>query len=509
MGAYENPPIIQQPNLSDIWNRNFRAAQEATAKAFAPAIEFKKEEAKRKAIRDNTVAKLRQEAGNTKPALTSYVIKKVDELAKETARYNKEKSDSERFLKFQAQSFSAVDKIKNTGSALAAFSKNLSEKNISNFQSKESAKTLGFLDAFNNQRFTDIKEDENGSLNIGFSNPFDGESLYMTEAEYTDENSYKINEVFDPTETIETGVDLLKSKLSNEKNIFKYDLKDGFGEGSTKQQLWEDPKLKDPKNRINFVSNSSFMKQLTTQELGSYIEDNIRKKQKDLSTDEDYLEVTKDLTKEQKRVVDYYAKSSFINEEITLLSGDKINPANYMEAMAKLKIAKDIVNEGPQDVTSVQTDKTSKTIEDSLKAKLSGKARQRTVDLTKETYDALVNSVYQAEQSGGDANALASLLNNVKFGDGIIMPSQGEFIYNTKTNKLNIPVVTGGNKVKQREIDLKNIFGEEMIVNAILQKRGIGKNEIKFASEALSNLINEFDPFDKRFQEEINNDFAQ
>lgn len=348
MGAYENPPIIQQPNLSDIWNRNFRAAQEATAKAFAPAIEFKKEEAKRKAIRDNTVAKLRQEAGNTKPALTSYVIKKVDELAKETARYNKEKSDSERFLKFQAQSFSAVDKIKNTGSALAAFSKNLSEKNISNFQSKESAKTLGFLDAFNNQRFTDIKEDENGSLNIGFSNPFDGESLYMTEAEYTDENSYKINEVFDPTETIETGVDLLKSKLSNEKNIFKYDLKDGFGEGSTKQQLWEDPKLKDPKNRINFVSNSSFMKQLTTQELGSYIEDNIRKKQKDLSTDEDYLEVTKDLTKEQKRVVDYYAKSSFINEEITLLSGDKINPANYMEAMAKLKIAKDIVNEGPQ-----------------------------------------------------------------------------------------------------------------------------------------------------------------
>lgn len=511
MGSYTNPPIITEPNLGKIWSDNYKAGFERTEKSFERAIEFKQEEDKKAAIRANVAGKLRQKAGSSEASVREFAVKKADDYSKFLRKYESGEIDQIEFIREQGKYFSSINKIKELGDGLKLKQEELSKDGvqISSYQGSKGILGLGVVMAAGNDSI-EVFEDENGEFGISYLSPSTGNPIKLSEAQLVDPSLYNINEVFDTTEVAEALKDDLKSHLKNQFNISEYDLKDG-GKGKIKRQIWDKPELSSKEGRVNYVKNSRLFKSMSNDELGSIYNDYVLINEEDIINDPDFTSLTKNLSNSQRAIAESAAKKGFIDFDVKEDGEAVFNPASILGEYAKTKLAKQIVEEGPQDTVTKEIDTTSKAVESSLKARLSGRARQRTVDLTKQTYDALNTAVYSAEQSGGDANALASLLNNVKFGDGVIAPNQGTFEYDVKSNMLNFAVLKG-DKTIQREVSLGDLFGEELLVNSILQKRGIDKDEIKFASEAMAGLINEFDPFGKRFQEEnpnINNEFAE
>ena len=273
--------------------------------------------------------------------------------------------------------------------------------------------------------------------------------------------------------------------------------------------MWDKDELNNVENRINFVQNSSFMKELTTPELGSYLEDTLKQETKDITKDPAYINIVSGLSEKEKSVVNKYALEGFIDVDIELGGGQKINPSQYLSAYAKRKIAESIVNEGPEATKTKDIDTSSKTIEASLKARSgSGRAKPEVVSLVQNTFDGLIYSLERAEASGGDTNALAEFFNNVK------SPSGGTFspnaagsdgvLYDSVANVIQIPTVinakTGDFRVEEYRLD--EPLGLEKLFTSVLSSRGVAKKDLPSAVNAFVKTYSEFDPNIKLLSEE-------
>jgi len=510
MGAYTNPPIITEPNIAEIWSKNFKVGFEATEKTFERAKEFKKEEDFKRKQRAIASGKLREKAGSSEASVREFAVKKADGYAEHLRKYENDEIDQIEFIQGQGKYFSAINKIKELGDALKIKQEELAEegKQISDYQGSKGILGLGLVTAAGNDSI-EVFEDENGEFGVSYLSPVTGEPIKLSEADISDPKLYSINEKFDTSVVAETLKDDLKSHLTKQYDVSEYDIKSG-GVAKVKTQVWDKPELKTKEGRVQYVKNSNSFKNITTDEAGSIYNDYVLKNERDILNDSDYIELKAkaNLSKSQQAILDNLATNGFIDGKVGK-EEESFNPADVLGELAKLKLAKQIVEEGPQDTKTKDIDTSSKTIEASLKARSgSGRAKPEVVSLVQNTFDGLIYSLERAEASGGDTNALAEFFNNVK------SPSGGTFspnaagsdgvLYDSVANVIQIPTVintkTGDFRVEEYRLD--EPLGLEKLFTSVLSSRGVAKKDLPSAVNAFVETYSEFDPNIKLLSEE-------
>lgn len=346
MGVFSNPIIVEEPDLNKIWSTNFEAGRKASERLFKPALERKEKEAEKKAFRENVAGKLREAAGSTLPSLRNHAMGRVDEYFQLLKDYDQKKYNSSEFINQQGKYFSEIKRIKELGVALETEAAELSEKNLSSYQNEKGILGLAAMAATGNDSLN-VETDENGKFIISFLSPETGNPIKITEAQLGDPAMFSINEVLNTAEISKTAKDNLKSHLVKKYNVSKYDLEEG-GKGKIEQQVWDKPELADKEKRVEYVKNINVIKGLDSNELGSLYNDYILKNKYNVIEDSDYVMLTKNLTQEQKAIVNNAAQKGYLNGDVQLKNGSVFNPANVLDEFAKTKLAREIVEEGPQ-----------------------------------------------------------------------------------------------------------------------------------------------------------------
>lgn len=153
MGAYDNPRIIQPPNYTEIFMKNFAAGQAIFDKAFEGVRKKKKEREIKldKAYQDTSTIRVKGQAINAGD-MTANIRKQTNSIADDfyanELAYIDEKIDRQTYQANRDKHLGKLQGMVDIGGELSKI--DLSNIKVSRHQ-KDKGKTLGLVEAYNNQ----------------------------------------------------------------------------------------------------------------------------------------------------------------------------------------------------------------------------------------------------------------------------------------------------------------------------------------------------------------------
>jgi len=348
MGAYENPPLILQPNYGEIFARN---AQNIMA---IDKQKKKEKEAKFLASSERKTDYARR-ANNIKAgALTENVndsaLKLTDAFFVNEDAFAKGEINAEEYAANKAKYELVLGKLSSTGSGIMQFAKNIEGLNLSNYQ--PSGEVFGLIDAYK-KGAVDI-EVIDGEVSLKYTDP-DGNIREVEESWLNDPNSWSVVEKFD-SDTVTNGLaDIVKKQITEQASTT---IQTDDAKVTTTEQRYS-AAYGTREQRMEQLYNNSIIQGLDQDELGSYYMDKIvpnisadvTNELSNILNSENY----KDLSEEQKKQIQADVNAGqWSNREFKI--GDKtINSAGILSELSKRQLVKEALNKVPQPKVSTAT----------------------------------------------------------------------------------------------------------------------------------------------------------
>jgi hypothetical protein len=248
MGAYDNPRIIQPPNYTEIFMKNFAAGQAVFDKAFEGVRKKKKERETKldKAYQDTSTIRVKGQAINAGD-MTANIRKQTNTIADDfyanELAYIDEKIDRQTYQTNRDKHLGKLQGMVDIGGELSKV--DLSNIKVSRHQ-KDKGKTLGLIEAYNSQA---VDIDYSGDLpKLYYMDPNNNRvEVDLGVLKNIKPEDLDINEVFNIDEATSKG--LIENTFNHTKNMNTVTVTDGAE--TIKMQVYQDGEYKTKEDVLN------------------------------------------------------------------------------------------------------------------------------------------------------------------------------------------------------------------------------------------------------------------
>lgn len=354
MGAYENPPLIVQPNYGEIFAQN---AQNIIAIAEQRKKE-KEQEQKEKEAKFLQASERKTEyarrATNLKAgALTENVnqigLELTDKYFVNEDLFAKGEITAEEYATNKAKYESVLNGISSTGTTIREFEAIIKDMELSNFQ--PGGEVLGLIKAYKEGKVD--AEIIDGRLELKYE--VDGKVFDVDEAWLSNPNSWNVVEKFD-SDTVTDGLaELLKKQITDEAS---QTIQTADAKITTSEQRYSKAygTIEDRRNQL--LSNS-IVKGLDQNELGSYYKDRIvpNMSAADIESLDKMLksENYAVLTDEQKNKIKSIVQNGDWSNEKIKVGDQEVNIASVLTEFSKRRLVEEAMNKVPAPATRTAT----------------------------------------------------------------------------------------------------------------------------------------------------------
>lgn len=234
MGAYTNPPLLQQPNLAEIYQKSFYNAMGVVQNAYDRKRAREEAERQKDAAAANEVIKFNEQIANIDAASYTTTLQNLgegfgDQFADLQRSYRAGEIDSKEYNNRRIGLYQNVGKISSFGKVLEQASEEYKKNPLSAYQGDP--RTLSLVNAYDNGTLTFRIGSE--GLEVGFKDEA-GNQLFVDEKDLNNPNFHDPNEKFD-TSSMQTSVDALFKDKVQKGAYTKKVIDQSTGEQVTKQ----------------------------------------------------------------------------------------------------------------------------------------------------------------------------------------------------------------------------------------------------------------------------------
>ena len=348
MGAYENPPLITQPNYGEIFARNAqniiaiaKEREEEKEAKFLQAAE-RKTEYSRKATNIK--------AGALTENVTQVGLGLTDKYFLNEDAFAKGDIDAEQYSINKAKYESTLNALASAGNTIRQFDEALKGLDLSSYQSNP--EVFGLIEAYKQGKI-DVGI-IGGKLELKYEDP-DGNTREVDEKWLSNTNSWSVVEKFDSDTVTNSLADIVKKQITEQASTT---IQTDDAKVTTTEQRYS-AAYGTREQRIEQLYNNSIIQGLDQDELGSYYMDKIvpnisvdvTNELTNILNSENY----KDISEEQKKQIQADVNAGqWSNREFKI--GDKtVNSSSILSELSKRQLVKEALNKVPQPKVSTAT----------------------------------------------------------------------------------------------------------------------------------------------------------
>jgi len=354
MGAYENPPLIIQPNYGEIFAQNAQNIM-AIAEQRKREAERKRKEKEARILQagEKTSAYVRR-ANNIKAgALTENITQAAlgfgDKKFEIEDAFAKGQLSAEEYNEANYKLEASLNTLASAGSALVQFENAIKDLDLSSYQTNP--EVFGLIQAYKNGAID--FEIIDGKVELHYE--AEGQKIEVDEAWLSNPNSWNVVEKFD-SDTITSGLaDVVKKQITEQASTTIQT--DDAKVTTTEERYSKAYGTFD--DRINQLLNNPIITGLDKEELGSYYKDRIvPNMSKDVKNELNNIlnsENYKNLSEEQKKeITDSVTDGKWLNKEFNI-NGTTVKSSDILGLLSKTQLAKEALNKVPPPRKSVAT----------------------------------------------------------------------------------------------------------------------------------------------------------
>lgn len=352
MGAYENPPMIQNPNYGEIFSKNIQTLVNINLQRKQEEAKRKKEEDARIIAAGESSTQYAKQASNIKAGaltenLTDIGLGLADANAKNETAFAKGLISAEEYSKNKSKYDMVLNTLSSSGNTIRQFGEAIKQLDLSSYQ--ENPELIALIDAYN-KGAVDAKVTPDGKVDLFYEAP-NREIIDVDEKWLTNPQSWNVTEKFNSDE-ITTDLAKIVQNQINQEAVSKV-VTDKGTTITTEERYSMAYGTED--QRMNQIMQNKVIAGLDRQELGSYFMDTVSGNI-DANSDQDLNAVleAQNLTEEQKTKIKedvangFWSNRDLSNENITVNSGD------ILREVAKRKIAREVLGKVKPPKSKVQ-----------------------------------------------------------------------------------------------------------------------------------------------------------
>jgi len=485
MGAYENPPLIIQPNYGEIFAQNAQNIMAIAEQRKEEAARKRKEkEARILQAGEKTSAYVRR-ANNIKAgALTENITQAAlgfgDKKFEIEDAFAKGQLSAEEYNEANFKLEASLSTLASAGSALVQFENTIKDLDLSSYQTNP--EVFGLIQAYKDGA-VDF-EIIDGKVELHYE--IEGQKIEVDESWLSNPNSWNVVEKFD-SDTVTSGLaDVVKKQITEQASTT---IQTDDAKVTTTEERYSEA-YGTREQRLNQLLNNPIITGLDKEELGSYYKDRIvpnmsedvENELNNILNSENY----KNLSEEQKKeITNSVAEGKWLNKEFNI-NGTTVKSSNILGLLSKTQLAKEALNKVPPPKRSVAT------------------AIDRTTPEVIATPNVVENILSNIESAGENAllqqfggEAVTVFEEDEETNENIA--KRGKVLGITKTSPIsfNVSVEIGSGKNKAQkniQININEEKGQDVLKEIIVQKientKGVS-SKVKEAS--LMSINNNFD----------------
>lgn len=237
MGAYTNPPLLQQPNLAEIYQKSFYNAMGVVQNAYDRKRAREEAERQKDAAAANEVIKFNEQIANIDAASYTTTLQNLgenygDQFADLQRSYRAGEIDSKEYNNRRIGLYQSVGKIGSLGKMLNQASEEYKDIDVSTYQGDP--RSLSLVNAYKNGTLTFRMGSE--GLEVGFKDQA-GNQLFVDEKDLNNPNFYDPNEKFDTSSMQKIADGIFKDKI--QKGAYTKTVVSDTGEVSKQYDQWQ------------------------------------------------------------------------------------------------------------------------------------------------------------------------------------------------------------------------------------------------------------------------------
>lgn len=434
MGAYENPPLITQPNYGEIFSRNAQNIMAIVQQRQEEQKQKNKEKEQKFLAASERKTDFSRRASNIKAgALTENVTQigfdLTDKYYQNEDLFAKGEIDAEQYALNKSQYESVLNGISSTGATIRQFEETIKDLDLSSYQ--PNAEVFGLIEAYKQGKVD--AEIIDGQIELKYEDP-QGNIQSVDGSWLNNVKSWSVVEKFD-SETVTNGLaKAVKDQLTQQ--VSKVVDTDTSRVTTTEQRYSEAYGTKE--QRLNQLMQNSVVQNLDQEDLGSYYMDKIvpnmssdvTSELNSILNSENYKGLSSD---QKKQIIEDVNNGVWSNKDLDV-NGKTVNSSSILMELSKRQLVKEALSKVPEPQVSKQVVVSE--------AKTEQKQLNKTNDyitktpITKEQWDSVI-------KTGGN-KSIANMSNLVSpYGFSVVgspiasESGESEIGYNVKDNITN------------------------------------------------------------------------
>ena len=354
MGAYENPPLIVQPNYGEIFAQNAQNIMAIAEQREEEAARRRKEkEARILQAGEKTSAYVRRanniKAGALSENITQAALGFGDKKFEIEDAFAKGQMSAEEYNQANFKLEASLNTLASAGNTLVQFENTIKDLDLSSYQTNP--EVFGLIQAYKNGA-VDF-EIIDGKVELHYE--VEGQKIEVDEAWLSNPNSWNVVEKFD-SNTVTSGLaDVVKKQITEQASTTIQT--DDAKVTTTEERYSKAYGTFD--DRINQLLNNPIITGLDKEELGSYYMDKIapnmsedvKNELNNILNSENY----KNLSEEQKEEIkNNVVDGKWLNKEFNV-NGATVKSSDILGLLSKRQLAKEALNKVPPPRRSVAT----------------------------------------------------------------------------------------------------------------------------------------------------------
>lgn len=354
MGAYENPPLIIQPNYGEIFAQNAQNIMAIAEQRKEEAARKRKEkEARILQAGEKTSAYVRR-ANNIKAgALTENITQAAlgfgDKKFEIEDAFAKGQMSAEEYNEANFKLEASLNTLASAGSALVQFENTIKDLDLSSYQTNP--EVFGLIQAYKDGA-VDF-EIIDGKVELHYE--AGGQKIEVDETWLSNPNSWDVVEKFDSDAVTSGLADVLKKQITNEESRI---IETDEGKIATTEQRYSKA-YGDENLRRDQLLNNSVVRDLDQNELGSYYKDRLAPNMSmtDLTSLDEMLksENYAVLNNEQKNKIKSIVQNGDWSNEKIKVGDQEVNIASVLAEFSKRRLVEEAMSKVPAPATRTAT----------------------------------------------------------------------------------------------------------------------------------------------------------
>lgn len=355
MGAYENPPLITQPNYGEIFSRNAQNIMAIVQQRQEEQKQKNKEKEQKFLAASERKTDFSRRASNIKAgALTENVTQigfdLTDKYYQNEDLFAKGEIDAEQYSLNKAQYESILNGISSTGTTIRQFEETIKDLDLSAYQ--PNAEVFGLIEAYKQGKVD--AEIVDGQIELKYEDP-QGNIQSVDGSWLNNVKSWSVVEKFN-SETVTNGLaKVIKDQLTQQ--VSKVVDTDTSRVTTTEERYSEAYGTKE--QRLNQLMQNPVVQGLDEEDLGSYYMDRIvpnmssdvTSELNSILNSENYKGLSDD---QKKQIIEDVNNGVWSNKDLDV-NGKTVNSSSVLMELSRRQLVKEALNKVPAPRTQIST----------------------------------------------------------------------------------------------------------------------------------------------------------